>query len=162
MVLGNTYHLALRPGEEVVEALGGLHRFMGWDGPILTDSGGFQLFSLAQIDQGRPSSRPSSARTSTAGCWSSRPSGPSRSRRRSGSDVAMVLDHVVALPNDAGGGPRRHRADRPLGRAVPRRGHAATTRPCSPSSRAGSIPNCGPSVPGSWRRWISPATPSAG
>ena len=47
MVLANTYHLALRPGEEVVAALGGLHRFMGWDGPILTDSGGFQVFSLA-------------------------------------------------------------------------------------------------------------------
>src|SRR5262249_57669782 len=47
MVLANTYHLALRPGEEVVSALGGLHRFMGWDGPILTDSGGFQAFSMA-------------------------------------------------------------------------------------------------------------------
>src|SRR6185295_2881405 len=49
MVLSNTYHLALRPGESVVERLGGLHRFMGWDGPILTDSGGFQVYSLAQM-----------------------------------------------------------------------------------------------------------------
>jgi queuine tRNA-ribosyltransferase len=48
MVLSNTYHLALRPGENVVRDLGGLHGFMGWNGPILTDSGGFQLFSLAQ------------------------------------------------------------------------------------------------------------------
>ena len=47
MLLANTYHLALRPGEDVVSALGGLHRFMGWNGPILTDSGGFQVFSLA-------------------------------------------------------------------------------------------------------------------
>ena len=47
MVLANTYHLALRPGPEVVAELGGLHKFMGWDGPILTDSGGFQVFSLA-------------------------------------------------------------------------------------------------------------------
>jgi queuine tRNA-ribosyltransferase len=46
MVLANTYHLALRPGEGVVEKLGGLHAFMRWDGPILTDSGGFQVFSL--------------------------------------------------------------------------------------------------------------------
>jgi queuine tRNA-ribosyltransferase len=46
IVLGNTYHLHLRPGEEVVAELGGLHRFMGWDRPILTDSGGFQVFSL--------------------------------------------------------------------------------------------------------------------
>jgi queuine tRNA-ribosyltransferase len=48
-VLANTYHLALRPGAEVVADLGGLHRFMGWDGPILTDSGGFQVFSLADL-----------------------------------------------------------------------------------------------------------------
>ena len=47
MILANTYHLYLRPGHEVVASLGGLHRFMGWDGPILTDSGGFQVFSLS-------------------------------------------------------------------------------------------------------------------
>src|ERR671937_2909522 len=46
IVLGNTYHLFFRPGADVVAELGGLHRFMGWDGPILTDSGGFQVFSL--------------------------------------------------------------------------------------------------------------------
>jgi len=46
ILLGNTYHLHFRPGEELVESMGGLHRFMGWDGPILTDSGGFQVFSL--------------------------------------------------------------------------------------------------------------------
>src|SRR5437870_2867798 len=49
MVLANTYHLALRPGETIVRDLGGLHRFMGWDGPILTDSGGFQIWSLAKM-----------------------------------------------------------------------------------------------------------------
>jgi queuine tRNA-ribosyltransferase len=49
MVLGNTYHLMLRPGPERVAALGGLHRFMDWPGPILTDSGGFQIMSLAQL-----------------------------------------------------------------------------------------------------------------
>jgi queuine tRNA-ribosyltransferase len=49
IVLGNTFHLMLRPGEEIVRALGGLHRFMHWDGPILTDSGGFQVWSLAQL-----------------------------------------------------------------------------------------------------------------
>ncbi|GAB4145127.1 MAG: tRNA guanosine(34) transglycosylase Tgt [Planctomycetaceae bacterium] len=50
-LLANTYHLALRPGADVVEELGGLHRFMGWDGPILTDSGGFQVFSLAKLSK---------------------------------------------------------------------------------------------------------------
>jgi len=49
IVLANTYHLLLRPGHELVRDLGGLHRFMGWDGPILTDSGGFQVFSLAKL-----------------------------------------------------------------------------------------------------------------
>ena len=53
IILANTYHLALRPGSEVVRTLGGLHRFMAWDGPILTDSGGYQVFSLrdtARVD----------------------------------------------------------------------------------------------------------------
>jgi queuine tRNA-ribosyltransferase len=49
VILGNTYHLSLRPGHERIARLGGLHRFMGWDGPILTDSGGFQVFSLAHL-----------------------------------------------------------------------------------------------------------------
>ena len=49
IVLGNTFHLWLRPGLDVIGAHGGLHRFMGWDGPILTDSGGFQVFSLGEM-----------------------------------------------------------------------------------------------------------------
>jgi queuine tRNA-ribosyltransferase len=49
VILGNTYHLGLRPGDGLVAALGGLHRFMGWEGPILTDSGGFQVFSMASL-----------------------------------------------------------------------------------------------------------------
>ena len=47
--LSNTYHLHLRPGDQIVRKLGGLHKFMRWDGPILTDSGGFQVFSLASL-----------------------------------------------------------------------------------------------------------------
>jgi len=49
IILGNTYHLFVRPGLEVIRKMGGLHKFMGWDGPILTDSGGFQVFSLAKL-----------------------------------------------------------------------------------------------------------------
>ncbi|UCG33569.1 MAG: tRNA-guanine transglycosylase, partial [Phycisphaerales bacterium] len=49
IILANTYHLRIRPGPEVVQALGGLHKFMGWSRPILTDSGGFQIFSLADL-----------------------------------------------------------------------------------------------------------------
>jgi queuine tRNA-ribosyltransferase len=51
IILANTYHLMLRPGAKTVAELGGLHRFMGWDGPILTDSGGFQVFSLAELNR---------------------------------------------------------------------------------------------------------------
>ena len=47
--LSNTYHLHIRPGDELIKKLGGLHKFMSWNGPILTDSGGFQVFSLAQL-----------------------------------------------------------------------------------------------------------------
>jgi queuine tRNA-ribosyltransferase len=49
IILGNTYHLNLRPGIEVIREAGGLSRFMNWDGPVLTDSGGFQVFSLAKL-----------------------------------------------------------------------------------------------------------------
>lgn len=51
MILANTYHLHLQPGETIVQRAGGLHRFMAWDQPILTDSGGFQVFSLSEIRQ---------------------------------------------------------------------------------------------------------------
>ncbi|MEN6339016.1 MAG: tRNA guanosine(34) transglycosylase Tgt, partial [Clostridiaceae bacterium] len=50
IILANTYHLYLRPGHKIVEEAGGLHQFMRWDRPILTDSGGFQVFSLAKIN----------------------------------------------------------------------------------------------------------------
>ncbi|MGI8967106.1 MAG: tRNA-guanine transglycosylase, partial [Limisphaerales bacterium] len=51
IILGNTYHLNIRPGLEIIKAAGGLHKFINWPGPILTDSGGFQVFSLAKIRQ---------------------------------------------------------------------------------------------------------------
>src|SRR3546814_10942676 len=60
IILGNTYHLMLRPGAERVERLGGLHGFMGWDRPILTDSGGYQVMSLSELTKiGRASCRES-------------------------------------------------------------------------------------------------------
>src|SRR6058998_216705 len=54
IVLGNTYHLYIRPGLEIIREAGGLHNFMNWPGPILTDSGGFQVFSLAKIRKIQP------------------------------------------------------------------------------------------------------------
>ncbi|MCA9186199.1 MAG: tRNA guanosine(34) transglycosylase Tgt [Pirellulaceae bacterium] len=99
IILGNTYHLTIRPGEQVVAELGGLHRFSGWEGPILTDSGGFQIFSLAQMakidEQG--------ARFRSHVDGSLLELTPERAvaiQESLGSDIAMVLDHVVSLPND--------------------------------------------------------------
>src|ERR1041385_2460374 len=54
IILGNTYHLYIRPGLDIIRAAGGLHKFMSWDGPILTDSGGFQVFSLSKIRKIQP------------------------------------------------------------------------------------------------------------
>ena len=100
MVLANTYHLALRPGEEVVAALGGLHAFMGWDGPILTDSGGFQVFSLAQIR--RVTEEEVVFRSHVDGrLLTLSPERAVAIQETLGSDVAMVLDQVVGLPNSA-------------------------------------------------------------
>ena len=97
MVLGNTYHLALRPGPEVVAELGGLHGFTGWTGPILTDSGGFQLFSLAQMT--RVSEQGAVFRSHIDGhAMELSPERAIEIQELLGSDVAMVLDHVLGLP----------------------------------------------------------------
>lgn len=91
IILGNTYHLYLRPGTEILNQAGGLHKFMGWDGPILTDSGGFQVFSLAENRKLTPE-----------GCWfrshidgSKHLFTPEKTvdiQRAIGSDIMMALD----------------------------------------------------------------------
>jgi queuine tRNA-ribosyltransferase len=99
MMLANTYHLALRPGETIVERLGGLHAFCGWPGPILTDSGGFQLFSLAH--NVKISESGAVFRSHVDGrLLELSPEGAVAIQETLGSDVAMVLDHVVRLPAD--------------------------------------------------------------
>jgi queuine tRNA-ribosyltransferase len=99
MVLANTYHLALRPGEEVVAELGGLHEFMGWQAPILTDSGGFQIFSLAVMTH--ITEEGAQFRSHIDGSLVSlTPERAVAIQEALGPDVAMVLDHVVALPNE--------------------------------------------------------------
>jgi len=104
MILGNTYHLSLRPGEEVVRELGGLHHFFGWQGPILTDSGGFQIFSLAKQTRDklmRINEVEAVFRSHIDGSVVHlSPERAIKIQETLGSDIAMVLDHVVALPND--------------------------------------------------------------
>jgi queuine tRNA-ribosyltransferase len=94
MILSNAYHLHLRPGDDLVRQMGGLHRFMGWDGPILTDSGGFQVFSLEglrTIDEDGVEFRShidGSRRRFT-------PESVMRIERNLGADVVMQFDHVA-------------------------------------------------------------------
>ena len=94
MVLANTYHLHLRPGDDVIRDLGGLHRFMAWKGPILTDSGGFQVFSLEglrSVDEDGVEFRShidGSRRRFT-------PESVMRIQRNLGADVVMQFDHVI-------------------------------------------------------------------
>jgi len=99
MILGNTFHLFLRPGLEVIEAHGGLHRFMGWDGPILTDSGGFQVFSLAHrrkiSEAGVTFAAPTDGSTVFLG-----PEESMRIQRVLGSDVVMIFDECPPVQVD--------------------------------------------------------------
>jgi queuine tRNA-ribosyltransferase len=97
MILANTYHLLLRPGAQVVRDLGGLHRFMGWDGPILTDSGGFQVFSLKSLrridrDEVEFASHIDGARVRLG------PGIATRVQNQLGADIIMAFDECVELP----------------------------------------------------------------
>ncbi len=97
MILANTYHLLLRPGSEVVERLGGLHRFMGWEGPILTDSGGYQVFSLSALrrvtdDEVEFSSHIDGAKVRLS------PTIATRVQNQLGADIIMAFDECAALP----------------------------------------------------------------
>jgi queuine tRNA-ribosyltransferase len=99
MVLGNAYHLHLRPGEAIVDQGGGLARFMGWNGPTLTDSGGFQVFSLAQ--QVKVTEEGAFFRSHIDGAAVVfTPEASMRIQERIGADIAMQFDHVIALPNE--------------------------------------------------------------
>jgi queuine tRNA-ribosyltransferase len=101
IILSNTYHLYLRPGDDRIARLGGLHRFMSWDRPILTDSGGYQVFSLSErrtIDE-----QGAQFRSHLDG--SSHLLTPEKAadiQAQLGSDIAMVLDECVAHPDDPG------------------------------------------------------------
>jgi len=96
--LGNTYHLSLRPGDDLVARLGGLHSFMDWDGPILTDSGGFQIFSLAKL--AKVTERGVSFRSHIDGrLLDLTPERSIEIQQNLGSDIMMVLDHLPPLPS---------------------------------------------------------------
>jgi queuine tRNA-ribosyltransferase len=97
IILANTYHLMLRPGPEILRRAGGLHQFMGWTGPILTDSGGFQVFSLAH--QAKVTENGVSFRSHINGDrYLLTPERAVALQLAFGSDILMALDHFVGLP----------------------------------------------------------------
>lgn len=99
ILLGNTYHLYLRPGHELVRKLGGLHRFMGWNGPILTDSGGYQVFSLAAMRKvSEEGARFQSHLDGSLHLLT--PEKAVEIQEALGSDIAMVLDECISHDAD--------------------------------------------------------------
>ena len=97
IILGNTYHLNLRPGSELVRDLGGLHRFMGWEGPILTDSGGFQVFSLSKLRDIREDGVAFQSHLDGAKLFIG-PKEVMGIQSNLGSDIAMVIDECPPWP----------------------------------------------------------------
>lgn len=99
IILGNTYHLFLRPGTEVVAHFGGLHRFIGWERPILTDSGGFQIYSLGKLN--KLSEEGAEFRSHLDGArLSLTPELAVKIQETLGSDIHMVLDECTPYPAD--------------------------------------------------------------
>ena len=99
IILGNTYHLHFRPGEDVIEELGGLHAFSGWDGPILTDSGGFQVFSLRDTLLAVDDDGVTFRSVYDGAPERFTPESVAEIQRRLGSDIAMCLD--ICPPADS-------------------------------------------------------------
>ncbi len=97
IILGNTYHLNLRPGSALIRDLGGLHRFMGWDGPILTDSGGFQVFSLAKLRDVTDAGVAFQSHLDGAKLFLG-PREVMEIQANLGSDIAMVIDECPPWP----------------------------------------------------------------
>ena len=142
IVLGNTYHLMLRPGADRVAALGGLHKFMNWPGPILTDSGGFQVMSLSDLrkigEQGVDIPLPSRRQQTSAH--------PGTERRDPGQARCRhhhVLRRMHALSRHRGTGGQLDAAFHALGKALPRSLSASGPAIiCSASCRAASFAIC--------------------
>jgi len=95
IILNNTYHLMLRPGVELLEKLGGVHKFMGWNGSVLSDSGGFQLFSLASIRKIREEGVEFRSHIDGSAHFMS-PESSVEIQNRMGVDIAMAFDECPA------------------------------------------------------------------
>ncbi len=161
IVLGNTYHLMLRPGAERIAALGGLQTFTGWNGPMLTDSGGFQVMSLSDLR--KVSEKAVTFRSHIDGAKVEL--SPERSievQRLLGADIAMQMDECVRLPATR---EDIERAMRLSLRWAERSKRAFETAPDGymlfGMCRAATFPRCAISMRADWSRSASTATRSA-
>ena len=143
IVLGNTYHLMLRPGAERIAALGGLHKFMNWPHAILTDSGGFQVMSLSATAQDRGAGVTFRSHLDGAMVELS-PERAIEIQALLGSDIAMQLDECIQLPAPRAEIERAMRIVAALGRAhqARLRRRRRRARACSASCRAATIRRC--------------------
>ena len=179
IILGNTYHLFVRPGLDVIRQCGGLHRFMNWDGPILTDSGGYQIFSLAKLRKITEEGVAFQNHLDGTPTFIS-PESAMEIQATLGSDIAMVLDECPPWPCEYDYAARSlemtHRWAERCKKAVAvglgstrEQGtdysHAGPRRRLhrswfSESSRARRLRICGDPARKRWRQWISMATRS--
>ena len=171
ILLANTYHLYLRPGHELIRRMGGLHQFMAWRGGILTDSGGFQVFSLADLRKVSDEGVRFRSHLDGGSVHLLTPEKAIEMQRALGSDIGMVLDECIEYPASA-----RTRRDAGRARTLTwaRRSRAAIDNGAppsdvesgaglsSPSCRVGLTPTCAAKMPKRWWSSIFPATRSAG
>ena len=178
IILGNTYHLYLRPGHETVRRLGGLHRFMSWPRGLLTDSGGFQVFSLNELR--KVSDEGVEFRSHLDG--SLHQLSPERSieiQIALGADILMVFDECTEYPADRGRARKSLESDAGVGEAEQRLLCGAQTRSalvqrvggrvwrdgrsrCSGLCRGECIRSCDVNRRSGWWRWTFPAMRLAG
>ena len=136
LLLANTYHLYLRPGHELIARMGGLHRFMSWNGGILTDSGGYQVFSLADLR--KVSDEGVRFRSHLDGSEHFlTPEKAIEVQRALGSDIGMVLDECIEYPASRERAQAAAERTRGLGAALPRRDRGG--QPERVQSRAGFL-----------------------
>ncbi|MGH8431783.1 MAG: tRNA guanosine(34) transglycosylase Tgt, partial [Solimonas sp.] len=134
IILGNTFHLMLRPGAEVIRAHGGLHDFMNWRGPLLTDSGGFQVFSLARMRKISEEGVRFRSPIDGADVFLT-PEASMQVQRHLGSDIAMVFDDCTPFPATE----REARTSMELSLRWARRSHAAYLANDSPGTLFGIV-----------------------
>ncbi len=141
IVLGNTFHLWLRPGLEVIAAHGGLHRFMGWDRPILTDSGGFQVFSLGALRKITGGGVEFKSPVNGDKCFLS-PEESMRIQKVLNSDIVMIFDECTPYPADEKVAGESMRMSSELGGAQQEGARGQPQCACSASCRAACTNIC--------------------